>query len=99
LEGKKIRKNYTVRDKSNRLAALERSHDRLQIRSGAHLSYFTPFSNGDQLTYWKEKKLFKIISFEINQIDLRHWKDRTIGYKLDRVHFCRISDRLKMASI
>jgi len=29
---------------------------------------------------------------------LRRWKDRTIGYKLDRVHFCRISERLEMAS-
>jgi len=36
--------------------------------------------------------------FEINRIELRRWKDHTIGFKLDRVHFCRISDRLEMAS-
>jgi len=44
------------------------------------------------------KKVVKTISFEINRIDLRRWKDRTIGYKLDRVHNCRISDRLEMPS-
>jgi len=35
----------------------------------------------------------------MNGIDMRRWKDRTIGYKLDRVHFCHISDRLEMARI
>jgi len=53
---------------------------------------------GEQLTFWKEQKVGKTIPFEINRIDLRRWKDRTIGYKLDRWHFCRTSDRLEMAS-
>jgi len=51
------------------------------------------FSNGEHLTFRKEKKVVKTIPFEINRIDLRRWKDRTIGYILDRVHICRISDR------
>jgi len=36
--------------------------------------------------------------FEINRIDFWRWKDGTIGYKLNRVHFCRISDRLEMTT-
>jgi len=62
------------------------------------LSYILPFRNNEQLTFWKKQNVVKTKSFEINRIYLRRWKDRTIGYKLDRVHFCRISDGLEMSS-
>jgi len=42
--------------------------------------------------------VLKTTPFEINRIDLWRWNDRTIGYKLYRENFCRISDRLEMAS-